>query len=318
MNGPDANSLPLVPAEGEKLHVSGVDQWTNDERTITALKRLAEAKAPQTIAQMVLWNVAAGADWDDIGRLSQGWGNAGELALAHRFVANMNGQSNEGNTGSTHPKADPGLLCWEIKAEGAGQQVVIDGVRKLWTKYSVLGLTTREGVPEQPEVPALACRAELTDSAIHVKLCGSHPSGSDWILIDRFELKRSSLDAARVQAVRAADDSSGQEGQTNAARLADAIAEAMAARLVRVTLAKGPRVHGKETFRIKIINDSPLILNGLAVDGSKTGADHEPSVLAGLSIPPQKTFTLPASPDAVKRLRLKDGARVVAADLSGL
>ena len=61
-----------------------------------------------------------------------------------------------------------------------------------------------------------------------------------------------------------------------------------------------------------------MILNGLAIDGAKAAKDHAPSVLAGLSLPPLKTLTVPASADAVKRLGLKEGARVVATDLSGL
>ena len=38
---------------------------------------------------MVLWYVTAGAGWDDIGRLCQGWGNAHEIALAKEFVASL-------------------------------------------------------------------------------------------------------------------------------------------------------------------------------------------------------------------------------------
>ena len=79
LNGPGANARPVVPAKGEELQISGIDQWTDDSRTRHALKRLAEAKAPPTVAQMVLWYVTAGADWDDVGRLSQGWGNAHEI-----------------------------------------------------------------------------------------------------------------------------------------------------------------------------------------------------------------------------------------------
>ena len=56
----------------------------------------------------------------------------------------------------------------------------------------------------------------------------------------------------------------------------------------------------------------------MAVDGPKADKDHAPSVLLGLSVPPLKTLTVPASADAVKRLGLKEGARVVATDLSGL
>ncbi len=109
-----------------------------------------------------------------------------------------------------------------------------------------------------------------------------------------------------------------QEQERAAIKLAEAVTEGMLARLVHVQLTKGPRDKGKETFRIKIINGSPLILNGLALEGPKTSADDPPSVLAGLSLPPLKSLTVGASAEMVKRLRLKDGVRVLAADLSGL
>ena len=59
---------------------------TDDHGSETAWRR---PRHLQTIAQMVIWYVTAGAGWDDIGRLSQGWGNASEIALAHRFVARL-------------------------------------------------------------------------------------------------------------------------------------------------------------------------------------------------------------------------------------
>jgi hypothetical protein len=314
MNPPDANLRPLAPADGETLRVSGIGQWTDDKRTISALKGLAEAKAPQTVAQMVVWYVTSGATWDEVGRLSQGWGNASEIALARRFVANLG----EEKKPSTARKDDPGLLFWELKSEDAGQQAIVEGVHDLWTKYPVLGLTAREGVPERPDAPALACRVQVTDASITVKLSGSHPSGSDWILIDRFTIKRSTLAETPDLSPDKAALTAEQLRQWRSARLALAITEGMSERLVRVKLAHGPRVHGKETFRIKIINDTPLILNGVAVDGIKAVRDHAPSVVAGLSLPPLKTLAVPATADAVKRLGLKEGARVVATDLSGL
>jgi hypothetical protein len=88
--------------------------------------------------------------------------------------------------------------------------------------------------------------------------------------------------------------------------------------VVRVRLTRGPKVKGKDSFRIKIVNDSPLILNGLALGGAKVGVDNPPSVLAGLSLPPLKSLTVPASPEMFERLHLKDGVRVFAVDLSGL
>ena len=315
MNGPGENLQPLVPAEGEALRISGLDQWTDDKRSLTALKRLAEAKAPQTVAQMVTWYVTAGADWDDIGRLCQGWGNAHEIALAKRFVASLE----KGEEGSQATKADPGMLYWEIKADSDHHPELATGVRSLWEKYPVLGLTAKEGVPEHPAGPALACRAEVTDTAIEVKLSASHPSGTDWILVDRFRLKLSELeqrpdDSAKDTAPLTVE----QRRERSSARFADALAGGMVARLVRVSFGRGPRVHGKESFRIKIINDSPMILNGLAVSGTEVAEDLAPSVLQGLSLPPQKSLVVSATPEEVNRLHLKLGTRVVGADLSGL
>jgi hypothetical protein len=313
MNGPDADSRPVLPAEGEKLKISGVEQWTDNRRTISALKRLAEAKAPQSVAQMVLWYVTAGASWDDIGRLSQGWGNASEIALARRFVADLDKDS----AASPRRAVDGGVLFWEIKGEGTNEKELVDGIRDLWTKYPLLGLTAREGVPEQPEMPAVACRAEITPAAILVKLSASHPSGSDWVLVDRFQIERSGLEKDADSASDNPGSTTAQTGSSRAFRIAEQIAEGMVQRLVRVKLEHGPRLHGKETFRIKVINESSLILNGLAVDGPEKAADHAPSILAGLSLPPLKTLTVPASADAVKRLGLKERTRVVAADFSG-
>ena len=100
----------------------------------------------------------------------------------------------------------------------------------------MLGLTAREGVPERPDVPALACRAEVTDTAINVKLSASHPSGSDWILIDRFQIKRSSLETTPDHPPDKPALTADSCGSGDSARLALAITEAMAERLVRVKL----------------------------------------------------------------------------------
>jgi hypothetical protein len=307
MNGPDVNARPLIPAKGEILQISGIDQWTDDSRTRTALKRLGEAKTPSTIAQMVLWNVTSGASWEDIGRLSQGWGNAQELALARQFVAGL-----EKKTEGTRSQADPGRLYWEIKAEGEGEgaRALADGLRALWTKYPVLGLSAREGVPERPQGPTLACRIALSDASVEVKLAGSHPSGTEWVPFGSFRIKRSDLIPSPAPET--------PKREEEAARLGDQVAEGMLVRLVRVQLARGPKVKGKETFQIKIVNESPMILNGLALAGLNDQAEEPPSVLAGLSVPPLKSLTVPASAEMVERLHLKDGGRLLAADLSGL
>ena len=80
----------------------------------------------------------------------------------------------------------------------------------------------------------------------------------------------------------------------------------------------GPRVKGKETYRIRIDNASPLVLDGLTLAGSAPDPTEKPSLLLGISLPPRKSLAVPASAEVVNRLRLKQGVRVQAVDLSGL
>ena len=58
--------------------------------------------------------------------------------------------------------------------------------------------------------------------------------------------------------------------------------------------------------------DTTSLLSGLAIGGSGSEQDDPPSVLAGLSLPPLKSLTVPASADDVHQLHLKEGMRVVA------
>ena len=311
LNGPGADMQPLVPAKGEVLRVSGIDQWTDDTRARAALKGLAEAKAPATVAQMVLWYVISGASWDDIGRLSQGWGNAQELALARRFVAELE----KGGTLGGRLQTDPGPLYWEIKAEGEHARTLAENLRAFWSKCPVLGLSAREGIDKAPKGPALACRMTLSDTSAEITFSASHPSGTEWVGVGRFRIKLSDLE---VRPDDAAKDTPELKAKRESARLGELAAEGMLARLVRVQLAHGPRVKGKPGYQIKIINESPMILNGLAVTGIKSKEQEMPSILAGLSVPPSKTLKVPASAELVERLRLKQGVRVMATDLSGL
>jgi hypothetical protein len=303
LNGPDALARPIVPAKGEPLRISGINDWTDDARTKSALKRLAEAKAPCTIAQMALWYVTAGAGWDDVGRLAQGWGNASELALARQFVRGLDGPDDRKSGAGA--RTEPGLLYWEITARETPLRELADDLRELWAKYPVLGLTAKETVPARPGGPALACLVELTDAAANVTLKVSHPSGSDWITLGTSRIKLASLPPEA-------------EREQKGARLGDAVAEALVQRLVVVHLARGPKVKGKDSFRVKVVNQSPMILNGLALGGPEARKEDTPTVLSGLSLPPLKSLVVGASADVVGRLKLKDGVRVLAADLSGL
>jgi hypothetical protein len=89
---------------------------------------------------------------------------------------------------------------------------------------------------------------------------------------------------------------------------------------VRVELDTGPRVKGRETYKVRIDNASPLVLDGLALAPPEADPAAKPSLLLGISLPPRKSLAVPASPEVVQRLKLrpKQAVRVLSADLSGL
>ena len=71
-------------------------------------------------------------------------------------------------------------------------------------------------------------------------------------------------------------------------------------------------------YRFKIVNESPMILNGLALGGLDPKGSASPSVLGGLSLPPLKSLIVGGSAELVERLHMKAGVRILAADLSCL
>ncbi len=106
--------------------------------------------------------------------------------------------------------------------------------------------------------------------------------------------------------------------ERSAEEIADALAENLLDRLVRVQLTPGPPpVKGKATYTIRIDNGSPLVLHGLALTGSAAGPVAKPSLLLGISLPPKKHLAVPVSSEVVRRLKLKQGVSVQAVDLSG-
>ena len=109
-------------------------------------------------------------------------------------------------------------------------------------------------------------------------------------------------------------DAEGQELKASA--VADGLAEKLLGRLADARLVAGPKQKGKPTYKIRLINASPLILNGLALSGTKTSKEVRPTAMAGFSLSPHQVWDVPASAEAVERLGLKDGIRVLDADLS--
>jgi hypothetical protein len=110
----------------------------------------------------------------------------------------------------------------------------------------------------------------------------------------------------------------GDRHRFDVGQLADRVAEGLLGRLVRAQLVKGPREKGKLSYRIRIENASPMRLNGLAAVGAESKADEKARVLTGISIPPRRSMTIPASEEVFKQLGLNHGIRLTALDLSGL
>jgi hypothetical protein len=283
-----------LPEKGERLQVLGdIARVNNDVRVQKALKRLAAKKAPTTVTQLVMWRLTTGLEWNDIAELSQKWANPYELTLARDFAEHLDGlPQGEGETGS--------LLFQNRGTDVASEAMATELVKAVQGK-NVLGLQAAMEIPAQPEGPAVACRVRLNTSDALVEVNSSDATAERWIPFGKF-----SLPVARTQ------------GKFDTAAFADALAEGILNRLVRTQLTKGPRDKGKLTYQLRIDNASPLILNGLALLGPASKTAEIPKVLSGISIPPRKSMTVPASEEVVRSLGLKQGVRVMAIDLSGL
>jgi hypothetical protein len=302
LNGPDESSHVALPEKEEPLQLGDIGQLTNNPRIQIALRRLAAEKAPETVSQLVLWRLSAGLDWATIGRLSQKWANPQELALAKQFVTSLDAK------GQADQVTDSGRLYWEVTVADTALEPVAAELRVLFDNNGMLGLKVEKNVPARPDGPSLACRVRLSGSGDKteaiVTLSATDGSGSAWTPMGKFTLPLVK----------------GKAGQLKAEEIADATAEGILGRLVRAQLTKGPKVKGKETFKVRIDNASPLILNGLALSGTSVTTDKEAksAALSGLSLPPRRSLTISATGEVVERLGMKTGIKAVAADLSGL
>ncbi len=293
LNAPGPDSAVRLPAEGEAFRVADIADVSDNPRVQKALRRLAADKAATNVSQLVMWNVAAGLDWSTIAELSSRWANRYELSLAREFVDRLDGD---------HSAADEsGEILFQIDGQEEAARATAAALTKALEGKTVLGLRARIGIPARPGRPALACRVQVKASDVQVQLSSSDPSARTWAALGKFTVPLA--------------DAKGDEG---ALKLADAIAEGMVSRLVRAQIVKGPRQKGKPTYQIRIENGSPLALNGVAAVGLNSKKDEAPRVLAGISIQPRRSLTVPASEEVVKSLGLKQGIRITAIDLSGL
>ena len=282
-----------LPEKGEQLRLGDIGEISENPRVQKALRRLAAEKAATTVSQLVMWNVAAGLEWGTIAELSRRWANRFELALARDFVDRLDADAAS--------EWETGKILFQIEGTDDASSSRAAGLNKALEGKMVLGLRSGTGIPARPSGPSLACRVRIKGEEMQVQLSGSDPAARTWVPFGKFNLP-------------VADAT----GEAESLRLADALAEGLLSRLVRAQVVKGPRDKGKLTYRIRIENVSPLRLNGLAAVGINNKKDEEARVLSGISIPPRRSMTVPASEEVVKGLGLKQGIRVTAIDLSGL
>jgi hypothetical protein len=291
LSPPDPQGGVQLPKEGQTFRIADIGDVNESSRVQKALRRLAAEKAATPVAQLVMWNVAVGLDWDTIAGLSRDWANRHELALAKDFVDHLD----------TVSEWETGRIFFEIRGlEPATEPKAVE-LKKAIEGKLVMGLHAEIGVPAKPDRPALACRVGLKGDEVQVQLSGSDGAARSWVSYGKFAV------ATR-----------GDRARADASELADDIVEGLLGRVVRTQLVKGPREKGKLTYRIRIENGSPFRLNGLAAVGLESKEDEKPRVLTGISIPPRQSMTVPASEAVVKELGLKRGLRVTALDLSGL
>ena len=295
-NASDPNSGLAMPAKGEKLRLGNARDNGTDPRVLKALIRMAEDKAPESVATMVLWSVASGLSWDQIATKSQGFANANELALARSFVEKLDGMT----------KGESGTILYEIKGSSAVTATLAKELASLLKDHSVLGLQAKAGVPASPDSPAVACKIVIDDNATKpeatVFVVTSNGDATAWVTAGKFTLPVELKD-----------------NKPEVVKFADALAEGLLGRLVRTQVSKAGTVKGKAFYKVRIDNASPLILNGLAILGEgKSRVETTPKVLSGISISPRKSMTVPLPGDVVESYGLRKGVHVIAADLSGL
>jgi hypothetical protein len=296
--GPNSAGKAILPAKDEPLVIQDFDQVCRDPWSRVALHQIAEDKAPPVVGQLVMWHVYNGLSWPTIETISKGWANDYERALARDYVNRLR----EANDPAALPAGESGAVYFELTSRRADGDPLESALRKALGERPMLGLSAKEGVPMNPEGPSLAIRVRLDDDVALVQYSSTKPTARTWLPLGKLELP-----LLKDKATRPAPE------------LVDALAESLLGRLVDATLIPGKKINKKTTYKLRIDNASPLILNGLALTGSgERSAARPPSSLAGMTLTPHRSITLPASAEMVESLGLKSGVNVIAVDLSAL
>ncbi|WP_422931808.1 hypothetical protein [Singulisphaera sp. PoT] len=295
LTGPGADAGLVSPRRGEPLRILDVDAVEGINPSLReVIKRLAEEKTPETVAQLVLWHLGQGLDWSRLEELAEGWANRNELTLARQIVDRLKSR------GGPRPDLETAVSYFEIASKLPGDRPSVLGLRKVLQGKTILGLASREGIPDRPEGPALASRVEVDGCAASVRILAADEAGNAWVEMGEFSMPLLAEDGTA----------------RGAAELADAWAELLLSRMVRAQFVRG--ASGKDHDVIRIENRSPMVLKGLTLDGRKAPPGARPSTLIGISLPPRKGMSVSVSAEVVRRLGLRQGVHVSAANLSGL
>ena len=204
-----------MPAKGEKLQIGDIGQLTDDARVQKALKRLAADKAPETVAQLVMWRVAGEARLGRIAEMSRKWSQRPRVDPGPDFVDQLD----------TLPEGESGALLCEITRGDPALEAVAGRA---------------EGGPQGPVRPRPAGQLGRAGAA---RRAGGGLQGPDHrdgreargAGSGRHQRRRADVGAGRQ--VHPAGDRE-KDGKVKAEAFADALAEGILGRLVRAQLSK--------------------------------------------------------------------------------
>ena len=204
-------------------------------------------------------------------------------------------------TSTASPKDDSGRIYVEVR----GDSPLAAELKGLFKDYPILGLKAEAGIPDAPDGPAVACTIDLG--------AGRREGGPGRRQVDR----RPRPGVGRLGQVHRPGRHQGRQGRgPDPGRRRGRGRPGPPGR--RQAGQGRRRSRARTPTRSAIDNYSPLILNGLALAGTGEKADESLKLLSGIAIAPRKSFTIPATAEVVEALGLKNGVRVLAADLSGL
>ena len=150
LDPPSPRGFVQLPKEGQTFRVGDISEVNDSPRVQKVLRRLAAEKASTQLAQLVMWNVAAGMDWPVIERLSAHWSNRLSLAMARDFVDRLDHDE--------APEWESGRILFRIAGKDAAGQATAAALSKAFEGKVVLGLKAGLSVPSHPDRPSLGVR----------------------------------------------------------------------------------------------------------------------------------------------------------------